>query len=88
MSVRGLIDTYDIQQRRILWSSPGVIWTHDHCIPFRTTDQLSYPAMKSSRTQSQFCAATPVSSRVQCHISFRLLPSLVVTFFLIEIFRR
>ena len=40
--------------------------------------------MSSTRTQSQLYAATPISSFVQCHISFWLLPSSVATFFLIE----
>ena len=40
--------------------------------------------MSSTRTQSQLCTATPISSFVQCHISFRLLPSSVATFVLIE----
>ena len=36
--------------------------------------------MSPTHTQSQFCAATPISPFVQCHISFRLLPSSVTTF--------
>ena len=31
--------------------------------------------MSSTSTHSQFCTATPISVLVQCHISFRLLPS-------------
>ena len=31
--------------------------------------------MNSTRTQSQLCIATAISSFAQCHISFRLLPS-------------
>ena len=41
--------------------------------------------MSSTRTQSQLCTATPISSFVQCPISFQLLPSSVPTFNLIEI---
>ena len=55
--------------------------THDHSIPFRRSNRLSYKAMISTRTQSQLCTATPVSSFVQCRISFWLLPSSVATFF-------
>ena len=38
--------------------------------------------------QSQFCITTPISSFAQCQVSFWLLPSLVTTFTLIEIFSR
>ena len=44
--------------------------------------------MNSTRSQSQLCAATPILSFVQCRISFRLLPSSVATFVLIEILLR
>ena len=44
--------------------------------------------MSSTRTQSQLCTATPFSSFVQCDISFRLLPSPVATFVLIEVLLR
>ena len=44
--------------------------------------------MRSTRTQSQLCAATPISSFLQCHISFRLLLSSVTTFVLLEILLR
>ena len=40
--------------------------------------------MNSACTQSQLCAATPISSFVQCQVSFRLFPSSVATFVLIE----
>ena len=40
--------------------------------------------MSSTRTQSQLCTATPISSFVQCQVSFRLLPSSIATFVLIE----
>ena len=56
--------------------------------PFRRSNRLSYQAMSSTRTQSQLCTATPISSFVQCHISFRLLPSSVATFVLIEVLLR
>ena len=42
--------------------------------------------MSSTRTQSQLCTATPISSFIQCQVSFRLLPSSVATFILTEIF--
>ena len=38
------------------------IWTHDHLIPFRCVNPLSSQAMSSTRTQSQHCTATPISS--------------------------
>ena len=38
------------------------IWTHDHWIPFRRSNWLSYQAMSSTRSQSQLCTATPISS--------------------------
>ena len=53
----------------------------------RRSNRLSYQAMSSTRTQSQLCIATAISSFVQCPTSFRLLPSLVVTFTLIEILK-
>ena len=31
--------------------------------PFRSSNRLSYQAMSSTRTQSQLCTATPISSR-------------------------
>ena len=43
-----------------------------HWIPFRHSNRLSYQATSSTRTLSQLCTATPISSFVQCHISFRL----------------
>ena len=52
----------------------------------QTSNRLSYQAMSSTRTQSQLCTATPISSFVQCKVSFRLLPSSAATFILIEIF--
>ena len=48
------------------------IWTHDHWIPFRRSNRMSYQAMSPTCTQSQFCTATPISSFAQCHISYRL----------------
>ena len=63
--------------RKLAWVG---FWTHDHWIPLRHSNRLSYQAMSSTRTQSQFYTATPISSFVQCHISFRLLPSSVPTF--------
>ena len=62
------------------------IWTHDHWIPFRRSNRLSYEAMSSTRTQSQLCTAIPISSFVQCQVSHQLLSSSVATFILIEIF--
>ena len=55
---------------------------------FRPSNRLSYQAMSSTRTQSQLCIATPISSFVQCHISFRLLPSSVAKFLFIEFLLR
>ena len=49
------------------------------------TISLSYQPMSLTRTQSQLCTATPISSFVQCQISFRPLPSSVTTLVLIEI---
>ena len=48
----------------------------------------SYQAMSSTCTQSQLCTATPISSFVQCHISFWLLPSSVAMFVFIEFLLR
>ena len=50
-------------------------WDLNHRISFRCSNRLSYQAMSSTRTQSQLCTATPISSFVQCPISFRLLAS-------------
>ena len=41
--------------------------------------------MSSTRTQNQLCTTTSISSFVQSQVSFRLLPSSVATFILIEI---
>ena len=35
--------------------------------------RLTYQVVSSTITQSQLCTATPISSFVQCQISFRLL---------------
>ena len=46
----------------------SVIWTHDHWIPFRRFNQLSYQVMsyyQATCMQSQFCTTTPISSFVQ-----------------------
>ena len=51
-------------------------------------NRLSYQAMSLTRTHSQLCTATPISSFAQCHISFRLLPSSVAPSVLIEILLR
>ena len=40
----------------------GWIWTHDHWIPFRRSNRLSYLVMSSTFTQSHLCTATPISS--------------------------
>ena len=45
-----------------------------------TLKPTSYQAMSSTRTQSQLCAAIPISSFVQYHISIGLLPLSVITF--------
>ena len=52
-----------------------------HCILCIRANQLSYQVMSSTHTQSQLYTFTPISSFVQCHISFWLLPSSVATFF-------
>ena len=71
----------------ITWSrNDPYIYTHDHWNPFRRSNRLSYQTMSSTCTQSQLCAATPVSPFVQCPTSFRPLPSSVATFISIEIF--
>ena len=53
--------------------------------PFRRSNRLSYQAMNLTHTRSQLGTATPISSFVQCQISFRLLPSSVATVILIAI---
>ena len=45
----------------------------------RRSNRLSYQAMSSTCTQIQLCTTIPMSLFVQCHISFRLLPSSVAT---------
>ena len=71
LHIRNLIyDTYSMHQKVGL----SGIWTHDHWIPFRRSNQMSYQAMSSTRTQSQFFTATAISLCVQCQISFRLMP--------------
>ena len=51
------------------------------------SNRLSYQAMSSSRTQSQLCIATPISSlgQCQCQTSYRLLSSSVATFNFIKV---
>ena len=60
----------------------------DHWVPFKRFNRLSYHAMSSTRTQSQIWTATPISSFVQCHISFRLLAFVSRHVNLIEVFCR
>ena len=38
------------------------IWTQDHWIPFRCSNQLSSQMMSSTRSQIQLCTATPILS--------------------------
>ena len=38
------------------------IWTHHHWIPFRRSNRPNYQAMSPTRTESQLCTATPISS--------------------------
>ena len=42
--------------------------------------------MSSTQTQSRLCIVTPMSSCVQCHISFRQFSSSVATFVFVKIF--
>ena len=42
-------------------------WTHDHQIPFRRSNRLSYQDMSSTHTESKLCTASPISS---CQIIF------------------
>ena len=86
---------YGIHHWRILWSCYrklvyvlSGISTHDHWIPFRSSNQLNYQAISSTRTQSQLCTATTISSFLQCQVSVRSFSSSVATFVLIEIFLR
>ena len=45
-----------------------ITWNyHDHWIPFRRSNRLSYKAMSSTRTQSQLCTATLIWLFVLCH---------------------
>ena len=62
------------------------IWTHNHWMPFRPSNRLSYQTMSSTRTQSLLFIATPIASFVPCQISFQLLPLSVAMFILIKIF--
>ena len=60
-----------------------MIWTHDHWIPFRRSNRLSYQAMSSTHAQSQLCTATPilsVSSVCLGQASFKTLMSPSVEF--------
>ena len=83
---------YGIHHRRILWSSyrklawvgfePTTTEFHSDAL----TDWAIRPWVQLAL--SQLCTPTPISSFAQCHISFRLLPSSVATFVLIEILLR
>ena len=53
-----LFITDESSYRKLAW----VAWTHNHWIPFRSCNRLSYQAMFSTRSQSQLCTATPISS--------------------------
>ena len=93
MSVAEWSDTYGIHQWRIIWSSyRKLAWGgfEPTTTEFRSNPlaYLSYQAMSSSHTQSQLSTTTPSSLFAQCPISFRLLPSLVAMFVLIEISMR
>ena len=63
-------------------------WTHDHWIPFRQSNRVSYQVISSMRSQSQLCTANPISSSLQCQISFCLILWYVTTFILNEFFLR
>ena len=70
---------YGIHHWRILWSSyRKLAW-----VGF---EPMTTEFRSGALTLSQLCTATPISSFVQCHVSFRLLPSSVATFILIEVF--
>ena len=53
------------------------IWTHDHWIPFRCSNQLSYHAISLTCTQTNLCRAAPIPLFAQCQILFWQLPSSV-----------
>ena len=61
-----------------------MIYKYDIYIHTYDLHRLTYQTMNSTRTQSQLCIATPISSFVQCQVSFRLLPSSVATFIYIK----
>ena len=89
---RNLIYIYGIHHWWILWSSyrkPALVGFESTTTELRS-DALNDRAIRrrSTRTQSQLCTATPISSLVQCKVSFRLFSSSVVTFILMEIFLR
>ena len=83
---------YGIHHWRILWSSyRKLVWVRFEptTTEFRSDARTdSYQAMNSTRTQSQLCTATPISSSAQFQISFRPLPLSVATLVLNEIFLR
>ena len=67
------IDTYGIHHWKILWSSYVKLAQKGFeptTTEFWRSDGLSYQAMISTRTQSQLCTDTPVSSFVQCQFHF------------------
>ena len=55
-------------------------------LKMRRSNRLSYQAMSSARTHSQFGTATPISPFVQYQISFRLMPSSAATSILMKVF--
>ena len=46
---------------------PSGIWIHNHWIPFRPSNWLSYQDMSPTHTESKLCTASPISS---CQIFF------------------
>ena len=53
----------------------SAVWAYDHWIPFRRYNWLTYQAMISTRSQSQLCTATPISSHcsvLMVHFGFFL----------------
>ena len=83
-------DTYGIHHRRIIWSSyRKLAWVgfEPTTTEFRSdalTDWAIRPWVRLALRAN--CIAALISSFVQCQVSFRLLPSTVATFILIEIF--
>ena len=70
------IDTYGIHHwgflEVVIESWIRGIWTHDHWVPFRCSNRLSYQAVSSTWSQNQLCTISSLSSVFTSHFGLCL----------------